>query len=116
MSASISDGGFGQLDLEEPAGGQRVAVGKGRVGAQGFVDFGDLARDGGVDVGGGLDRLDHAGHFLGGEALADFRQVDEDHVAQRVLRVDGDAHGGDAVGGVDPLVVGGVLDAHGEAP
>ncbi len=44
---------------------------------------------------------------------ADFRQVDEDHVAQRILRVVGDAHGGGLVVlDVDPLVVGGVHGRH----
>jgi hypothetical protein len=45
--------------------------------------------------------------------LPHFGQVHKHHVAQRVLRVHGDADGGDVAVDVDPFVVFGVLDAHG---
>ena len=57
--------GVAQLDPEEPAGVGRIGVRQGRVSTQGLVDFGHGAVDRHVDVGGGLDRLDHAGGFLG---------------------------------------------------
>jgi hypothetical protein len=66
---------------------------------------------------GGLDRLDHAGDFALLERRADGGQIDEDHVAQRVLRVVGDADGGGlVVFDVDPLVVVRVHRRHGCAP
>jgi hypothetical protein len=105
-------GRVGQLDLEEPAGTHRVAIGQRGVGAQGFVDFGDLTGHGHVHVGGGLDGFDHTGHVFGGKGLAHFGQVDKHHVAQRVLRMVGDAHGGDVAVNAQPFVVGGVLDGH----
>src|SRR5690606_13703535 len=66
-----------ELDLEEPAGAGGVGVGQRGVVAQGFVDFGDFAGDGHVDVSGGLHGLDHTGHILGFEGGADGGQVDE---------------------------------------
>ena len=57
---------------------------------------------------------DHTGHLALLERAADGRQVDEHHVAQRVLRMVGDAHGGGlVVFDIDPLVVGGVHGRHG---
>ena len=79
-------GGVGRLEPEHPRG---VGVAVHRVGA-GFdlaVGGDDFARHRGVDVGRGLHRLDHAGDLALGEALADGGQVDEDDVAERVLRV-----------------------------
>src|SRR3990167_3486185 len=64
------------LDLEEPAVAHRVGVGQGRVGAQRLVDLDHFAADRHEDVGRGLDRLDHAGHFALGVAAAHFGQVD----------------------------------------
>src|SRR5690606_9634376 len=81
-------------DLEQPAGAHRVLVGDRRVGAQVFVDFGDFAGDRHVHVGGGLDRLDHAGHLALGVGAAHLGQVHEHHVAQRVLRMQRDADDG----------------------
>jgi hypothetical protein len=63
-----------------------------------------------------LDRFDDTGHFALGEGLADFGQVDEHHVAQRVLCVHGDADSGCTAFGRDPFVVLGVLDAHEKTP
>jgi hypothetical protein len=115
-SASVSPG-FGDLDLEEPARRLRVAVGERGIGAQRLVDLDDLAADRHVQVGRRLHRLDHAGDVALGEGLADGGQVDEDDVAERVLRMLGDADGGRAgLVEADPLVVGGVLDGHSLAP
>src|SRR6218665_6509 len=105
--------GIAEPDLEEPAGAERVGVGQRRVGAQALVDGGDLARDRHVHVGCRLHGFDHAGDFALRKMPADFGQVDEHHVAERILGVHGDAdHGGSGVGGIDPFMVFGKFDGH----
>ena len=54
-------GHVGDMHLEEPAVAHRVGVGQRRVGAQRLVDLDHFAADRHVQVGRGLDRLDHAG-------------------------------------------------------
>ncbi len=96
------------VELEHPGG---VGVGVdffGRV-FQLFVDGGDGAGDGRVEIADGLDAFDGAEDLAGFEGVADLGQIDEDDVAERALRVVGDADGaGGAVDG-DPLVFLGVL-------
>src|SRR6478735_715968 len=67
-----------EADLEEPAGGERVAVGERRIGAQGFVDLDHLAAHRHVEVGRGLDRFDDASDIALPERRADRREIDED--------------------------------------
>ena len=50
------------------------------------VDRGHGAGDRGVDLGGGLDALDHRGLVALLELLADLGELDEDDVAELVLR------------------------------
>ncbi len=91
VGASVARG-----QLEQPGAVGILVDRVGRVGDR-LVDGGDGARDRRVDVAGGLDRFDHGGVVARGECLADLRQFDEHDVAQRVLRVFGDAHGQAAV-------------------
>ncbi len=76
---------------EDPTFPVRVVVqALGCVGQLG-VDLDDRAGQRGVDVGHGLGRLD-LGHLLpGGDHGAHVGRLDEDHVAQSVLGVVGDA-------------------------
>jgi len=49
---------------------------------------------------------------LASKAGAHGGQIHKHHVAQRVLRVVGDADGGDVAVDLEPFVVGGVFDRH----
>ena len=58
--------------------------------------------------------MDDAGDVALGIGAAHFGQVHEHHIAQRVLRMHGDADSGrGAALGLDPFVIGRVLQAHG---
>ena len=102
-------------DLGDPAAAVRVVLGHlvdgARLLLEQVVDVGDAARDGRVDVGGALDRLDGADGVAGAHALALLRQLDVDDVAEGLGRVLADADDARLVVGreVDPLVVLGVL-------
>ena len=61
----------------------------------------------------GLDRFDDAGDILGGKNLANFRQVDKNHVTECILCVRGDADGGKTTVDVEPFVVFGKSGSHG---
>ena len=106
---------LGNLDLGDPATTVRVVLGNLVDGAglllQQHVDLGDLARDGGVDVGGALDRLNGADGVTGGDLPPLFRELDIDNVAQSRGGVLADTEDtGLLVGGeVDPLVLLGVF-------
>ena len=65
-----------------------TALGRAR---QRVVDGDDLAGDRRVDVGGGLHRFDDGAGLARRQLAADRGQLDEDEVAQRCLRVVGDA-------------------------
>ena len=71
-----------------------------------LVDLDDLARQGRDHVRDGLDRLDLGVGLVGLELGADRRGVEEDDLAQRVLRVPGDPEGGLAVLDARPVVLG----------
>ena len=58
-----------------------------------------------VDVRGGLDRLDGAHRVVLVNLRAHLGEIDEDDVAQLLLRVVGDADGADVALDLDPLVV-----------
>ena len=71
-----------QLHLHHPAAAERVRVDLGRVVDERLVDLDDLARDGRVDVRGGLDGLDDAVGLAGGDLGADLGELDVDDVAE----------------------------------
>ena len=77
---------------------------------QRVVDGDDGPRNGRVDVGDGLDRLDDADRLAGGQLLPDRGQLDEDDVAELVLGEIGDADEGFAALDLDPLVFLGVAE------
>ncbi len=82
------------LELEDP-GVVRITVERlGRI-AQRCVDFDHLASNRRVDIRSSLDRLHNTSGVSGSKHFADFRQLDEDHIAQRFLCVvrDADGHG-----------------------
>ncbi len=106
----LERGGVGQLELEEPALAGRVTVHQRRVVGQPAVDLGHAAGERGVDVAGRLHRLDDGDGLLRRDLAAGLGQLDEHQVPQRVLRVGGDADGGDGAVQADPLVVLGVAD------
>src|SRR5215203_6297474 len=98
----------GEPDLEQPALDLRVLVEQLRVVHHGVVDLDDLARDGRVDLGDGLDGLDGAELVVGVEHLADLRQLDEHHLPQLLLGELGDAEHAHVVLDADPLVLLGI--------
>src|SRR4051812_17572066 len=115
----VEVGGIRGLYAEHPCG-ERVLVhllGRGR---QVRVGGDDLAGDGRVDVARRLHRLDHAHRLALRDLAPGLRRLYEDHVAQLLLRVVGDA---DAHGAVrlaaHPLVALGVAQLlrqfHGDA-
>jgi hypothetical protein len=114
VEEGVHFGGVGGLQLEQP-GGVGVCV-DGFGGVDGFlVGADDLAGDRGVDVGGSLDRFDHRDGLAGGDSTAGIRQLEEDHVAEGLLGVVGDADGQAAVGlDADPFVGGGVTQVAGD--
>eukprot|EP01106_Pelomyxa_sp_JSP_P018300 TRINITY_DN823_c0_g1_i2.p1 TRINITY_DN823_c0_g1~~TRINITY_DN823_c0_g1_i2.p1 ORF type:complete len:161 (+),score=66.47 TRINITY_DN823_c0_g1_i2:53-535(+) len=81
-----------QLELGEPALALGVLVDEGGVALQLRVDLGDFTRHGRVDVANSLDALDDTCRPLGLEGGADGGELDENEVAEGVLRVVGDAH------------------------
>lgn len=96
--------GVGELDLDQPARAEGIAVDQFRGLAQGLVDRGDGAADGQVDVGLGLDRLDRAEGLAGRVARAHLRQIDVDDVRERVLRVIRDPDRRHLAFDADPLI------------
>ena len=112
VQQAVQIGQVGQAGLEEPALAQRVRIGQRRIGAQGFVDLDDFAASGHVHIGCGFDRLDHTGHGLGIKGGTDGGQVHKNNVAQGVLCVDGDAHGGDVAIALQPGVFVGKKEGH----
>ena len=100
----------GGLHLEHP-GSECILVDRlGRV-SNGAVNFGNGAGNRCVHIGSSLDRLNNDGFLMGGQGLADLRQVDENEITEQVLRMIGDADGDRAIGfSADPLVALGVLE------
>ena len=99
------------LHLDHPGATVRFAVHQVRGIVQVGVSLDHLAGDRAVKVGGGLDGFHRAENVAMAEGRADLREVDERHVAQRGLRVVGDADDRGTVGGdLDPLVVLGVTE------
>src|SRR5512143_1584608 len=94
--------------LEEP---RRVRVGVDRLGGrrQLVVDGRDRSGDRRIDVGRGLHRLDDGARLGGSDDAPDLRQLDVDEIAERRLRVIGDADAdGAVVARAHPLVRAGV--------
>src|SRR5205085_2906697 len=99
----------GGLELHQPAGAVRVGVDELGCALQGRVHRDDLAGDRRVDLGDALGRLDLAQRVAGLERGADLGQLDEDDVAQGVLREVRDADLEAArLGRGEPFVFGGV--------
>src|SRR5215213_9676601 len=94
-----------EADLDQPALLMRVFVDQLRVVDHGFVDLDHLAGQRRVDLGHGLDRLDGADLVARVEDLADLGQLDEDHLAQLLLRELGDAEHAHVILDADPLVL-----------
>ena len=94
-----------ELHLPQPAVAGGRAVDQRRVGRQRVVDRDDLAIGGRIDVGCGLYRFDHDGGVALLEALPDLGKLDEDEVAELLLRMVRDADDGDAVLEPDPFMV-----------
>src|ERR1700761_517736 len=85
------------LDGKDPALAEGVFVdGFGGV-VELFVDLHDFARHRRIDVGGGLDRLDHRSTLACLHLATDFRQLDIDQVAELTLGVVGNTHAYQAV-------------------
>mmetsp|Transcript_4209 Transcript_4209/g.10926 ORF Transcript_4209/g.10926 Transcript_4209/m.10926 type:complete len:206 (-) Transcript_4209:117-734(-) len=95
----------GELDLRHPAVCLRRRVDQRRLVVERLVDLHDLTRHRRVDVARSLDRLDRAHRVILLDARAHLGQIDEDNVAQLLLRVVGDANGADVALNLDPLVV-----------
>lgn len=92
----------GDLDLDNPAASPGIVLGKLIDGTglllENSVDARDLAADGGVDIGGALDRFNGAYGIAGLNNLTNLGKLNKDDVAQRVSRVFRDSdHGGLAV-------------------
>src|SRR5574343_1825248 len=95
--------------LEQP-GGVGVLVDRFRRVGSSLVHLGDGATDRSVDVSGGLDRFNDGDFLFGSVMGADFRQFNENEVAEGFLGMVGNADGDGAVSvDQDPLVGGGVL-------
>ncbi len=115
VQQTIQVGGVVGLELEHP-GAVGVLVEQLGAAFQILVGGDHLAGDGRVDVGGGLHRLDHGALFLGGQLAPDHGVLDEDHVAEQILGVVGDADADDAVGvDADPFMGLGVFQIAGNA-
>jgi hypothetical protein len=82
----------------------RVGVHQRGIVGDGLVDLDDFAADGRVDVAGGLDGFHHGAGFPGLHRAAHGGQFDKHDVGQFVLRVVGDADGGDVAADADPFV------------
>ncbi len=90
IRASTADASDG-LDLEQPALAVRVGVHQLRGAVERLVDRDDLAAERRVDVADRLGRLQLADGVTARQVAADLGQRDVDDVAERVLRVVGDA-------------------------
>jgi hypothetical protein len=87
-----------RLHFEQPALPVGIAVDQLGRRAQGLAVVGDdLARHRAVHVGRRLHGLDDCGGAALGQRTADFRHFDEHQIAERALRVIGDADGHGAV-------------------
>ncbi|MNZ72512.1 hypothetical protein D3C78_908920 [compost metagenome] len=107
VEEAVEDTGVGQLHAEEPALAQGLFVDQFGAVHQLLVDFHHLAVQRHHDVAGGLHRLQYGDFRALGVAL-EFRKLHEDHIAQRVLRVLGNADGDATVCfKAQPFVVGG---------
>lgn len=73
------------------------------------VDLGDGAGDGRVEIADGLNTLDGAEGVMRGESCAHFGQIDKDDIAERRLRVVGNANSADVAVYFNPLVFFGVF-------
>src|SRR5882724_1736729 len=98
-------GGGGEADTDEPPLAMGILVEQLRVLDHGVVDLQHLAGDRGVDLGHRLDRLDGPELVAGVEDLPGLRQLDEDHLAQLLLRELGDADDTDVTVDLHPLVL-----------
>jgi hypothetical protein len=103
------------LDLSDPAAAVRVVLGNlvdgARLLLQNNVDRGDYARDGSVDIGSTLDRLDGTDRVASLDLLALVRQLDVDDIAQLLSGVLADADDARLLVSreIDPLVLLGVF-------
>src|SRR2546423_797778 len=93
------------LELEHPSLSRRVGVHQSRLLHNALVHFAHLAADGGIDVGRRLDRFDHSGGAALPKLRAGLRQLDEDKIAELLLRIGGDAHRCDLALDAQPFVV-----------
>ena len=91
IQEGIDRAGVGRHDLADPPLAVGVLVQALRCTGQFLVDSHDLTGDRRIDLRDRLGRLDLAQRSLPLQRRAHSRQVDEDDVAQRVLRVVGDA-------------------------
>lgn len=114
-SLELLDALLVDLDLGDPATAVGVVLGD-LVDGTGLlleaeVDLGNLAGDGGVDVGGALDGLDGADGVALGDLCALLGELDVNDVAQLLGRVLGNADDAGFLVGVEvnPLVVLGEL-------
>ena len=94
----------GELDLEEPTGRERFAVYESRIVGDTLVDLDDLAAHGRIDVARSLDRFDDGARLARFHLATHVGKLDEDNVRKFVLRVVGDAHGGNVAGDSNPFV------------
>src|SRR5574343_1286498 len=97
VEQGVDIGGVVRLHLEQP-GGVGVLVDRFRRVGGGRVHFGDGAADRGVDVSRGLDRFDDGDFLFSGVMGADFRQFDENEVAEGFLGVVANADRDGAIG------------------
>ena len=111
----VSIGRIGDFDLHDPC---PVRVGVDLLGRCGeiIVDRSDLAGDGRIQIGDGLDRFDAAEDFALLDRGTDLGQIDEDDVAEGVLRVVGDADLALLTVELDPFVFFGVFVGRRDSP
>src|SRR5882724_164807 len=98
-------GGGGEADTDEPPLAMGILVEQLRVLDHGVVDLHPLAGDRGVDLGHRLYPLDGPELVAGVEDLPGLPQLDEDHLAQRLLRELGDVDDTDVTVDLHPLVL-----------
>src|SRR5262245_25171847 len=97
--------GLADGELGEPAAALRLLVDQARIAFELAIDRGHLARHRRVDLACRLHRFDHRRLIALGECRADRWQLDEDDVAELVLRMLGDAEGRDIALDPHPLMV-----------